>query len=84
MIYLSVQPDSFYFLWQLKLQLFNFSQLGISSDDIHVLIGYDPKRGLSQEFVDFINVNQQPSFFPYPDLRKRKAYRSSIHPHIIY
>ncbi len=84
MIYLSAQPDSFYFLWQLKLQLFNFNQLGISREDIHVLIGYDPKRGLSLEFADFIHVNQQARFFTYPDLRKSKVSLSSIRPHIIH
>lgn len=84
MIYLSAQPDSFYYLWQLKLQLYNFSQLGISREDIHVLIGYDSKRGLSQKFAEFIQINQQASFFTYPDLRKSKVYLSSIRPHIIY
>jgi hypothetical protein len=84
MIFISAQPDTYYFLWQLKLQLFNFSQLGISREDIHVLIGYDPKRGLSQEFAEFIQINHQASFFTYPDLRKSKAYLSSIRPHIIH
>jgi len=84
MIYLSAQPDTFYFLWQLKLQLFNFSRLGIVPEDIHVLIGYDPKRGLSQEFAEFIQTNQQASFYSYPDKREHKTYLSSIRPHIIH
>ncbi len=83
MIYLSAQPDSFYFLWQLKLQLFNFSQLGIGQENIHVLIAYDPKRGLNLEFSDFISENKQATFFIYPDLRKSKTYLSSIRPYLI-
>ncbi len=31
MIYLSAQPDSFYFLWQLKLQLFDIVNYGLAS-----------------------------------------------------
>jgi hypothetical protein len=46
MIYLSAQPDDYYFLWQLKLQLFNFNRLGIRPNNIHVLIGYNKERGV--------------------------------------
>lgn len=59
MTYLTVQPDSYYFLWQLELQLFNFSRLGITSEDIHVLIGYDRKKGLASYFADFIKTAQK-------------------------
>jgi hypothetical protein len=46
MVYISAQPDNYYFLWQLQLQLFNFNRLGIDADFIHVLICYDKERGL--------------------------------------
>lgn len=83
MIYLTAQPDQFYFLWQLQLQLFNFSKIGIKPENIHVLLGYNSKKGLSKEFENFINQNKQASFFIYPDERKRKNYLSSLRPHII-
>lgn len=83
MIYISAQPDLFYFLWQLQLQLFNFNRLGINSTQIHVLICYDKERGLSPYFQSFIKENKQAQFFIYPDTRKSKLYDSSIRPHII-
>ncbi|RQO69446.1 hypothetical protein DBR43_15305 [Pedobacter sp. KBW06] len=83
MIYISAQPDSFYFLWQLQLQLFNFSRLGIPQTDIHVLIGYDKQMGLTKHFSSFISTNGQAMFYCYPDTRKKRDYDSSLRPHII-
>jgi len=83
MIYISAQPDRYYFLWQLKLQMFNFSRLGIPKKDIHVLIGFCPKKGLSQMFSDFINENDQANFYCYPDTRRRSFYESSLRPHLL-
>lgn len=84
MIYLSAQPDDYFFLWQLELQLYNFRQLGISPDKIHVLIAYDPVAGLRHYFRDFILEQQQHArIFTYPDNRKEKMYISSVRPHII-
>lgn len=83
MIFISAQPDEFYFLWQLQLQLHNFSRLGISAENIHVLIGYQKGRGLSSFFKEFIATNKQASFYPYVDDRVSKCYLSSLRPHIL-
>jgi hypothetical protein len=83
MIFLTAQPDTYYFLWQLELQLFNFSRLGIAKENIHVLIGYHPAKGLSTEFKELIAKNTAGTFFTYADERESKAYLSSIRPHII-
>ncbi|RBQ11505.1 hypothetical protein [Pedobacter miscanthi] len=83
MIYLSAQPDSFYFLWQIKLLLNNLNRLGVASEHIHVLIAYDITKGLSPFFSEFISANQQASFFCYGDTRRATRYASSIRPHII-
>jgi len=83
MIFLSAQPDEFYFLWQLQLQLFNFHQLKIEPDRIHVLIGYNADKGLSTPFKQFISENKQARFFCYSDRRSAKKYLHSICPHII-
>ncbi|QEL03486.1 hypothetical protein FKG96_22515 [Olivibacter sp. LS-1] len=83
-IYLSAQPDEFYFIWQLEIQLLNFSDMGIHPSAIHVLIGYEQKKGLSDEFSAFINENRDKArFFIYPDTRKRRSYPSSIRPNLI-
>lgn len=83
MIYISAQPDSFYFLWQLQLQLFNFDRLGIPKNDIHVLICHDKHKGLADYFSSFIADNNQAMFYCYPDTRKKRDYDSSLRPHII-
>lgn len=83
MIFLSAQPDDYYFLWQLELQLYNIHQLGFPAKQIHVLIGYDQKRGLNKEYKELVTKNKYALFYAYPDLRKRKGYLSSIRPHII-
>jgi len=83
MIFISAQPDDFYFLWQLQLQLLNFNKLGINPESIHVLIGYNPLKGLSKEFENYILENNQASFFIYPDERKNKSYLPSLRPHIL-
>lgn len=83
MIYITAQPDDYYFTWQLELQLLNFSRMGIPPEDIHVLIGYHPQRGLRHYFRELVARNKQATFFIYPDNRTRKNYLSSIRPHII-
>nr|WP_068893236.1 hypothetical protein [Pedobacter panaciterrae] len=83
MIFLSAQPDEIYFIWQLELQLHNFHSLGLAPEDIQVLIGYDPKMGLSKEFSNFITGNTQAQFFVYEDTRELTFYPSSLRPHII-
>ncbi|TAN19992.1 MAG: hypothetical protein EPN37_02585 [Chitinophagaceae bacterium] len=83
MIFLSAQPDTYYFLWQLELQLFNFHQLRVPRENVHVLITFDPQRELRKEFQALIDENQYATFFTYPDKRESKNYPSSIRPHII-
>ena len=65
MIFLSAQPDNFYFLWQLKLQLYNFNKLGILPEQIHVLIGYEKQKGLASYFKQFIKENKQAKFYAH-------------------
>lgn len=83
MIYLSAQPDQIYFLWQLELQIFNFNSLGITKEQIHVLIGYDPNVGLHPYFNKFINENKLACIYIYADTRIQREYYSSLRPHII-
>jgi len=84
LLFLSAQPDDYFFTWQIELQLFNFRKLGIQSENIHVLIGYDPKRGLRHYVNELIDRNKHlAKFYVYPDRRDRPAYLSSLRPHII-
>ncbi|QES91045.1 galactosyltransferase-related protein [Rhizosphaericola mali] len=84
MIFLTAQPDEFYFTWQLEIQIYNFNLLGIIPENIHILIGYNPKIGISHYFEDIINKHQDKAkFFLYPDTRNKHSYAPSIRPHII-
>lgn len=84
MIFLSAQPDTLYFIWQLEIQLLNFSKHGIPRDEIHILAAYHPQKGLNYQFRQFmIEYDEFASFFTYPDNRIHKDYLSSIRPHII-
>ncbi len=83
MIFLTAQPDDYYFLWQIELQLYNLKKLGIRAEQIHVLLAYNPKIGLRHYFKELINSNKNATFYTYPDFRKSKKYASSIRPHII-
>src|SRR5580698_7673266 len=83
MIFLCAQPDEYYFLWQIELLTYNLNSLGIPSRDIHVVIGYNPRVGLSVEFQQFIRENRYANYYPYPDTRKDRTYIPSIKPHLI-
>src|SRR5579863_8180715 len=83
MIYVTAQPDHYYFTWQLELQLYNLATLGVMPERIHVLVGYDPARGLSESFRRIFESNPNGRFFSYPDGRVGKGYEPSLRPHIL-
>lgn len=83
MIFISAQPDQYYFLWQLELQIFNFRKLKINLDNVHILVAYDEDISLSVDFKIFKKKYKELKIFTYADTRKRKKYLSSIRPHIL-
>ncbi|WP_343675265.1 galactosyltransferase-related protein [Chitinophaga sp.] len=84
MIFLSAQPDTLYFKWQLEVQLVNFRKHGITKEQIHVLIGYDPEKGLLPKFAELlVTFKDNALFFLYEDTRTNRLYSSSLRPHII-
>lgn len=84
MLFLSVQPDDSYFIWQLEIQLRNFISFGIIKDQIHIVIGYNTTVGLKENFKNFIENNTDfAQFFIYPDTRINPSYTSSIRPHLL-
>lgn len=84
MIFLSAQPDNFYMKWQLEVLLVNLKKIGVKKNQIHILVGYDHKMGLSEVFKDLIDeFGNLACFFVYPDTRDDIQYQPSIRPHII-
>jgi len=83
MIYISAQPDELFFIWQLELQLSNFSDLGISKEQIHVLFAIE-QEVVSERLEVFMDKYRDfANFYLYKDLRENSKYRSSIRPNVI-
>ena len=78
MIYLSAQPDQYYFTWQLEIQLFNFHKLGIARENIHILVWYTKTVGLSEEFKNFIKQYENVTSFLYIPT-KEKSVNMHLH-----
>jgi len=84
MIFISAQPDDYFFVWQLELQIFNFHQQGIPADNIHILVGHPSQRNVASHFRDLEKrFNDMARFFFYPDTREKTNYIPSLRPHII-
>jgi hypothetical protein len=84
MYFISAQPESLYFIWQLEVQLFNFKTNRVPAENIHVLIGYNPMYGLNKKTLEFANEQKSNAcFFFYSDERVNSSYTPSIRPHII-
>lgn len=80
MFFLSAQPDSIYFKWQIEVQLNNFEKIGINLSDVYVLVGYKDK--ISDDFLN-LSKNTKANVLFYPDERGDVKYISTIRPHII-
>lgn len=84
MLYLTAQPDTTYFTWQLEIQLRNLKSLGISKDKIQVLVAYNSELGLNPAFRIFIDENMHlANFFTYIDKRVNPKYTSSVRPNVL-
>jgi hypothetical protein len=82
--YISAQPDEPYFKWQLEVQLLNFYRCGIPAANIHVLISYDPMKGVNPVFLRLAEEQQDKAiFYFYEDNRTDKNYIPSLRPHIL-
>lgn len=81
MKFLTAQPDSDYYVWQLKVQMNNFRKLGIEKDSL-ILMGYNKKKGINPNALKFKDSTTAIVLF-FEDTRKNIKYISSIRPHII-
>lgn len=83
MLFISAQPDQYYFLWQLELQIFNFEKLGINLKDVHILIGFDETEQLSRDFEIFKKKYKGVGIYTYSDTRTSRHYLPSLRPHLL-
>lgn len=76
MIFLSAQPDTPYFHWQIEIYLHQFAQHGIR-DQCYVLIGHSKEPSNEAKRLQ----TMYPNILFYKDERKDKLYTPGIRPH---
>jgi len=81
MIYLSAQPDTIYYAWQVEVMLTNFIEKGIDPKNIHIVVGV--KERPSVEFRDLQKKFRSVNFGFMRDNRNLRNYVSSIRPYIL-
>jgi hypothetical protein len=81
LIFVSAQPDSTYFHWQVEIYLYQFAKHGII-DRCYALFGY--KGDSPSDYVKKL-VNKYPTIKCYKDTRSASAdkYSPTIRPHIL-
>jgi hypothetical protein len=82
LIFVSAQPDVPYFHWQCEVYLHNFINLGIPSENIHVLFGVTKGGDLSEGANKLKKYTQ--NIHSIEDLREKKHYIPSIKPYLIH
>lgn len=80
-IFVTAQPDVPYFHWQVKLYTYNFIQLGINPNNIHVLFSLNQTKKPSEGALSLKGNGYNVHF--YEDSRNIKSYIPSIKPYLI-
>ena len=78
LIFISAQPDSVYFHWQVELYMYQFSKHGIK-DKCYSVFGYTSDA--PSDYI--INLSKKYNIFWYKDDRIDKTYIPSIRPHLL-
>jgi len=83
MLFLTTQPDSDYYVWQLQVQINNFKKFGCE-DKCIVVFGYNPVIGINPNAKEFESKTTAKVLF-YPDNRElsTRLYLPSIRPHLL-
>lgn len=79
MIFISAQPDTVYFHWQISLYIYQFAKHGILKY-IRAVVGYQSKPS---DFIIKLKEKYPNNIFWYKDTRENKSYIPSIRPHIL-
>ena len=79
--FLSAQPATLYYAWQVEVMLNNFLEMGINLNWVDIVCAKE-NGIIPQEWSKLAN-NYPARFFFYDDTRKKKGYISSIRPNIL-
>ena len=80
-IFVTAQPDTPYFHWQVQLYTYNFIQLGINPNNIHVIFSLNQSKKPSKEALELKENGYNVHF--YLDNRNVKSYIPSIKPYLV-
>jgi hypothetical protein len=81
LIYLSAQPATDYYAWQVEVYLNNFTSMGIDEKDIYVVAAID--NDLPASWLRCQRMYPKANFIYAEDTRENKGYAPSIQPHIL-
>lgn len=83
MLFVTTQPDSDYYIWQLQVQLNNFKKFGVE-DKCVVIFGFNPQIGVNPNARAFEDSTTAKVLY-YPDRRdlSTRLYLPSIRPHLL-
>lgn len=83
MLFVTTQPDSDYYIWQIQVQLTNFKKFG-SEDKCIVIFGFNPTIGVNPKVYD-LEKKTRATILYYPDNRdlSSRLYSPSIRPHLL-
>jgi hypothetical protein len=79
--FISAQPATRYYAWQVEVMLYNFNKIGIDLNYVDIVLSSN-LSGIPQDWVN-LSKKYAANFFFYPDTRKVKKYVSSIRPHLL-
>lgn len=81
MRYISAQPASIYYSWQVDTMIHSFINNGINQEQIDIVFADKPEYQNCCYYL--LSKYPKVNFYFYPDLRKTIKYISSIRPHIL-
>lgn len=86
--YICAQPRTLYYAWQVEVMLRNFTESGIPSADIHILVACNPAQTEAEPNVTswdrLVAANPGVGFYFYEDTRTPPVhYISSVRPNIL-
>jgi len=80
MIYICAQPATLYYSWQLDAMLYNFRDIGIDLNNVHIVCSF---KTPIHSYFSILEKKYEAKFFYYQDTRNEPKYISSIRPHIL-
>jgi len=79
--YVSAQPATLYYAWQVEVMLNNFMEMGVNPNQVDIVCWKE--NGVIPDYWSKLAEGYPARFFFYEDLRETRHYISSIRPNIL-